>query len=833
MSIFRKVEKMPIVLSLALVFFVVSVLSVAVGESADSVSRVGGENRYETAAMIALDEYSTAEQVIIARGDEEGNFADGLAASVLAGVEDSPVLLVEPDSLPDNTVQAIEELGATKAVMLGGTNAISADVAEEIEEMDLEVKRVSGADRFETAARIAEEVADRGNMAEHAFIVNGTATADALVSGTAAFRDVAPILQVRHNDLPEVTEEVIGELGLERVYLVGGQAVISAELAENLEKVVEVETRLAGKDRYHTSVIVAEKMFADEEDLILSGGADGSLVDAIGASIYKLPILYVQSIPEVVEDYLDNVITANSQIKIIGGTSAVSDDVETSVSNKIEEAKEDDKDDDEELHVELQVEGINDTILPATEVALEDENGEPSALDALEQGLMDENIDYEFEHYDWGVMISSIDGEQGGTFGGSDGWMYEVNDESPEVGADAYILEDEDEILFYYNRWPEISTQAELSYGEEDPQIEVELIGDEFTEGAEELDNWEVDTGDTELALEDIQKQGDQEISMEFEGISSGRISIQAQKDSLGGDSASNTIEVNTDLSLAMDDAVSWYEENNNPPDTWKGMPGLWGAGENLNADPWETTQDWRDSNYEPEEGAHWQIHYIFKLLVAEKDPSSAWDGINLFQELSALQKDSGEFEDYTEAAQPWAVIALDVGAELGLDVGDWDESSRELAIDYLLEQQNPDGSFSMGIDATASYLTALSGYLDDEDVKDVVEDALDYLEDMQDEEAFFVGDEDFSVKNASTQALAISGLVSVGEDILDSRWIENGRTALDALLEFQEDDGQFWWTKDEPGAGTLSHDDALLALAGLKIGESIWHRTGKEAAVD
>ena len=292
------------------------------------VLRLGGADRYETAALVALDVYDSSDTVIIARGDEVGDFADGLSASVLAGVLDAPILLTKPDALPEATADAVGDLEASEAVIMGGTGAIYAAVAASLEELDLEVKRIGGADRYETAALVAAEAASEGALGRYAFIINGRATPDALVAGAAAFRDGIAILQVGYDYIPEVTEEAIDELGLSELNMVGGTSVISSGVRTGLSRLAETVERLHGEDRYATSVDFAGEMFPGEGNVVLSGGQDGRLADAVGACIYEQPILYVQSIPSVVQDYLDEVITAISAVKIMGGTVAVASEVE-------------------------------------------------------------------------------------------------------------------------------------------------------------------------------------------------------------------------------------------------------------------------------------------------------------------------------------------------------------------------------------------------------------------------------------------------------------------------------------------------------------------------
>ncbi|NLC51268.1 MAG: cell wall-binding repeat-containing protein, partial [Firmicutes bacterium] len=381
-------------LSAALVVLLLLSLFVGTALAESGVSRIGGADRYETSAFVALDAFKSSHEVLIARGDAEGQFADALAASVLAGALEAPILLTRPGSLPESVAEAIKDLGAEEAIVLGGEGAVSGAVVKELEDLGLEVKRVSGKDRYETAVKIAEETAGLTDTADFAFIVNGAATADSLAAGAAAFVNVAPILQVRKDSIPAVTEKAISDLEVSRLYIVGGEGVVSKAVAEDLEDLADVEERLSGADRYGTSVSVAEEMFAGEDCLVLTAGHDQNLADAVSASVFGLPILYTRtgSIPEAVEDYLDSVITASSEIRIIGGKGAVSGDVWEDVVLKIDRAKDIYSEDLED--VEAAVEAINNFNDSVQVDAADDKQArEDVVLEALEKLVEDLEVD--------------------------------------------------------------------------------------------------------------------------------------------------------------------------------------------------------------------------------------------------------------------------------------------------------------------------------------------------------------------------------------------------------------------------------------------------------
>jgi len=306
-----------------------------VNQASDAnVSRTAGADRYQTSAEVAVDAFEAAETVIIASGDDDGDFADGLAAGVLSGVLDAPILLTSPDFLPDTVESAVEKLEADQAIILGGTRAVSAAVENSLRAAEVEVDRIAGKTRQETATLIAEKARESGKLETSAFIVNGHAPADSLVAGPAAFKNHLPILQVREGEIPPVTEEAIENWGIDKFYIVGGEAVVSNAVEEDLSARGRVE-RLAGEHRYATGVKVSQAMFPETNNYSIVGGAN--YADAIGAAVFGEPILYVQtaSVPAAVENYLEKRLSVDSRVNVFGGSAAVSETVAETVGEKI------------------------------------------------------------------------------------------------------------------------------------------------------------------------------------------------------------------------------------------------------------------------------------------------------------------------------------------------------------------------------------------------------------------------------------------------------------------------------------------------------------------
>ncbi|PZU41626.1 MAG: glycoside hydrolase, partial [Arsenicicoccus sp.] len=87
-----------------------------------SVHRIGGSDRYATAALLAGQ---ATEVLHVGSGV---SFADALAAGPVAAAQGGAVLLTAPDRVPTATREALERIGPERVVLTGGQGAVSEDV---------------------------------------------------------------------------------------------------------------------------------------------------------------------------------------------------------------------------------------------------------------------------------------------------------------------------------------------------------------------------------------------------------------------------------------------------------------------------------------------------------------------------------------------------------------------------------------------------------------------------------------------------------------------------------------------------------------------------------
>ncbi|NBG88877.1 cell wall-binding repeat-containing protein [Isachenkonia alkalipeptolytica] len=287
----------------------------------ESPQRITGENRYETAANIAQENHEKGiDVVILARGDsieDEPQITDALGASLLSGSLEAPILLTEKDRLPEATKKGLDALEPSKIYVIGGEAAIT---KESLENIDIEMERIAGKNRYETALAIARE-GDTGS--EKAFLVSGERGADALAVGSVAYKKGYPILLTEHDQLRKSTKEAIIELGIEEVILIGGEQVIHSKVKEELQEINGLTLRrIAGKNRADTSVEIANDFWGEAPPILVNGD---TLVDAVGAAAFQRPIIFARQ--NHVSERVRGHINRTPGLMIAGGTGAISSGV--------------------------------------------------------------------------------------------------------------------------------------------------------------------------------------------------------------------------------------------------------------------------------------------------------------------------------------------------------------------------------------------------------------------------------------------------------------------------------------------------------------------------
>ena len=194
------------------------------GYASSQVVRIAGANRYETSRLIAdiFFQDTGADTAYLATGV---NFPDALSAGPAAANEHGPVILVPgaSSSVGGETLELLDGLGVSKAVIAGGEPSVSGAIETELRSTNFldEVYRRAGANRYETSLKISQ---GSFPMTDGVFFATGLGFPDALagaaLAGHPAWR--SPILLVRTECVPAGVNEEIARLQPSDVYVLGG-----------------------------------------------------------------------------------------------------------------------------------------------------------------------------------------------------------------------------------------------------------------------------------------------------------------------------------------------------------------------------------------------------------------------------------------------------------------------------------------------------------------------------------------------------------------------------------------------------------------------------------
>ena len=227
--------------------------------------RIAGANRFQTAFLVAeemkeklgVEKFDT---IVIASGT---NFADALSGSYLAAINDAPILLcyhnVETVQRVRSYVHENLKPGGT-VYILGGRSAVPDYVEVTLDQFV--VKRLAGANRFETNLMILEEA---GVGDKPVLVCTGLSFADSLSASASKL----PILLV-WNDLTEgQTAFLEGLSGDNQLYVIGGETAVSTGMEEQVAAYGDVK-RIGGSNRFETSVMIAEEFFETPKSAVLA-----------------------------------------------------------------------------------------------------------------------------------------------------------------------------------------------------------------------------------------------------------------------------------------------------------------------------------------------------------------------------------------------------------------------------------------------------------------------------------------------------------------------------------------------------------------------------------
>jgi hypothetical protein len=229
-----------------------------------TVDRVGGQDRVDTAVDASRLQFADATSTdpnarkaavgVLSRMD---TFADALAGSALAGEKRGPLLLTQSGSLDPRDLAELHRTlprGAT-VYLLGGANALSTTVENQVKAAGFVPKRLQGANRYATSVAIAHEITPHPRQI---LVATGDDYPDALGAGAVAATqtDSVVILTPPHADGPDHSDPSVARYFATTMpanpaaYVTG----VGGQVAWTQGSWVQVRFKqVAGSDRFQTA----------------------------------------------------------------------------------------------------------------------------------------------------------------------------------------------------------------------------------------------------------------------------------------------------------------------------------------------------------------------------------------------------------------------------------------------------------------------------------------------------------------------------------------------------------------------------------------------------
>ncbi|WP_052085601.1 cell wall-binding repeat-containing protein [Clostridium sp. HMP27] len=210
------------------------------------------------------------------------------------------------------------------------TLSLTVSLTSQVNAANLE-DRLAGNNRYQTGAEI---VGKGWTTSDYVVIASGEGFADALCAAPLAKKYNAPILLTGKNTLDLNTKNELKRLNVKNVFIVGGTGVVSDSVNSEIKGMTIETTRIAGKNRFETSLEVAKNLGESSGVVVTNGfGFADALSIAPVAAQGGMPILLTDKadLSDQVKGFLSN--KSYEKSYIVGGSGVVSDKIASQLKN--------------------------------------------------------------------------------------------------------------------------------------------------------------------------------------------------------------------------------------------------------------------------------------------------------------------------------------------------------------------------------------------------------------------------------------------------------------------------------------------------------------------
>lgn len=238
--------------------------------------RVSGKDRVETSIFVSKNYYKKSDTVILADADK---YSDVLSATSYAGAIKAPILLVKNSEISKNTISEINRLEPKKIILVGGQTSISDKVLLYFRNKN--IIRIAGKNRFETSLKLSQ-LAIKNGQNKSFILVNAKNSPDGLLASSLVNKYKAAIILLDNTSDSKQNIEFVNRENKENIILGGFNSI-----SKSVESKIKNSRRIAGKDRYETSMKVAKYILKYNDKIFVASG--NNFVDSlsIGALVAR------------------------------------------------------------------------------------------------------------------------------------------------------------------------------------------------------------------------------------------------------------------------------------------------------------------------------------------------------------------------------------------------------------------------------------------------------------------------------------------------------------------------------------------------------------------
>ncbi|WML36731.1 cell wall-binding repeat-containing protein [Clostridium sp. OS1-26] len=196
-----------------------------------------------------------------------------------------------------------------------------------------QVTRTSGADRYATAAQVATT---NWTTSDNVVLVSGEGYADAVSASALAKKLNAPILLTTAGSLSSDTKAALSTLKAKKLYVVGGNASVSASVRAELKANYSL-VELGGANRYETNAAVAQQLVdlgVDPSNAIMVGGegfSDALSVAPIAAAKGQILLLGMND-ANYMQPVINFVKKNKTQVTVVGTKNVINETIYSAVN---------------------------------------------------------------------------------------------------------------------------------------------------------------------------------------------------------------------------------------------------------------------------------------------------------------------------------------------------------------------------------------------------------------------------------------------------------------------------------------------------------------------